>query len=109
MDSVVTTGIMSPNDYLLVAIVIGVVQYLKNSWEWIALADGAMRKNRIKITAGFISAILAFAMSVLIATHPIASLAFWCEWLLRCIVSWIASMGGFDWLKLVSSGLAAKD
>lgn len=93
------------NDYLLVLIIVGVVQYLKTSWEWITLAEKPVRKNRIKLATGLIAALLSFAMTVLVSTHSVLSLIFWSEWLLRFVVSWIASMGGFDWLKLAAEGM----
>lgn len=90
-------------DIALVLAVVGAVRGLR-SMQWIRNAPTkATGKARLKILAGITSAVLAvpFTLRATITGFGFASTsALIGDWFARAFLSWLFSMGAFDWLKL---------
>lgn len=95
--------ILGSGDLLLAALVVGFVQYMKGSLPWLTHAAEEIYKKRVKIFTGMVAACLSLAYVASVSTASVWSFAFLGDWIIRFMVSWIAAMGGFDWLKLAIS------
>lgn len=90
-------------DVALVLAVVGAVQNLRGI-PWIQKAPTKeTEKARLKILAGLVAAVLAvpFTLRTMITglgfVSPAALVG---DWFARAFLSWLFSMGAFDWLKL---------
>lgn len=86
-------------DIALVLAVVGTVRGLRQT-SWIAWAPtSAVRKTRLKIMAGVVSAVLAVPFT-LRSSLSVSLAALAGDWFSKAFLTWLLSMGAFDWLKL---------
>lgn len=90
-------------DVALVLAVVGAVRGLRGI-PWIQKAPSKrLSKSRLKLLAGVVSAALAvpFTLRATISGFGFASTsALIGDWFARAFLSWLFSMGAFDWLKM---------
>lgn len=86
-------------DIALVLAVVGTVRVIRQT-PWIAQAPtSAVRKTRLKIMAGVVSAVLAVPFT-LRSSQSVSLAALAGDWFSKAFLTWLLSMGAFDWLKL---------
>jgi hypothetical protein len=86
-------------DIALVLAVVGTVRGLRQT-PWIAWAPtSAVRKTRLKIMAGVVSAALAVPFT-LRSSFNVSPAALVGDWFSKAFLTWLLSMGAFDWLKM---------